>query len=52
MSPDGISLTFFTDTAQNSSTGGLLTGSSVKLTFDPAESRNTNIYTCVKIEDA
>lgn len=52
MSPDGISLTFFTDTAQNSSTGGLLTGSSVKLTFDPAESRNTNIYTCIKIEDA
>lgn len=52
MSPDGISLTFFTDTAQNLSTGGLLTGSSVKLTFNPAESRNTNIYTCIKIEDA
>lgn len=52
LSYDGMPLTFLTDTAVNSSTGGLLTGSSVKLTFNPADSRNSNIYTCIKIEDA
>lgn len=52
LSYDGMSLTFLTDTASNSSTGGLLTGSNVKLTFNPADSRVSNIYTCLKIEDA
>lgn len=52
LSYDGMSLTFLTDTASNSSTGGLLTGSNVKLTFNPADSRASNIYTCLKIEDA
>lgn len=52
LSTDGISLTFRIDSAVNSSTGGLLTGSSVKLTFNPADSRDSNIYTCIKIEDA
>lgn len=52
LSTDGMSLTFCTDSAVNNSTGGLLTGSSVKLTFNPADSRDSNIYACIKIEDA
>ena len=49
---DGARITCRTDGADNTSTGGLLTGSSVKITFDPAASRESNIYTCLKIEDA
>ena len=49
---DGVRVTCRTDRADNTSTGGLLTGSSVKITFDPAASRESNIYTCLKIEDA
>ena len=49
---DGVRVTCRTDGADNTSTGGLLTGSSVKITFDPAASRESNIYTCLKIEDA
>ena len=49
---DGVRVTCRTDGANNTSTGGLLTGSSVKITFDPAASRESNIYTCLKIEDA
>lgn len=49
---DGVSLTCNTEEADNTSTGGLLTGSSVKITFNPADSRESNIYTCLKIEDA
>ena len=52
LSDDGISLTFLTDSAENLSSGGLLTGSRVKLTFNPAQSRETNVYPCLKIEDA
>ena len=49
---DGVSLTFRTDEADNTSTGGLLTGSSVKITYNPADSRDSNIYNSLKIEDA
>lgn len=52
LSDDGMSLTFLTDSAENLSSGGLLTGSRVKLTFNPAQSRETNVYPCLKIEDA
>ena len=52
LTTDGISVTCRTDGADNTSTGGLLTGSSVKVTFNPADSRVSNIYTCLKIEDA
>ena len=48
---DGINITCNTESASNESTGGLLTGSSVKITFNPADSRQTNIYTALKIED-
>ncbi|MDO4337851.1 MAG: hypothetical protein Q4C91_07155 [Eubacteriales bacterium] len=49
---DGAAVTFRTDNARNSSTGGLLSGSSVKITFHPAQSRESNIYVGLKIEDA
>ena len=39
------------ENASNSSTGGLLSGSSIKITFNPAESRNSNIVSAIKIED-
>lgn len=52
LTADGVSLTFRTDEADNTSTGGLLTGSSVKITYNPADSRNSNIYNGLKIEDA
>lgn len=48
---DGINATCDTETASNESSGGLLAGSSVKVTFNPADSRQTNIYTALKIED-
>ena len=48
---DGMNITCNTEKAANSSSGGLLTGSSVKITFNPADSKETNIYTAIKIED-
>ena len=48
---DGADITCNTEKATNSSSGGLLTGSSVKITFNPADSKETNIYTAIKIED-
>ena len=49
---DGASVTCFTEGAQNSSTGGLSIGSGVRITFNPVLSRESNIYTSLKIEDA
>lgn len=49
---DGMYITCYTENATNTSTGGLLTGSSVKVTFNPADCRTSNIYTALKIEDA
>ena len=51
LTSDGVRITCNTESASNESTGGLLTGSSVKVTFNPADSRQTNIYTALKIED-
>lgn len=51
LTSDGMRITCNTESASNESTGGLLTGSSVKVTFNPADSRQTNIYTALKIED-
>ena len=52
LTSDGAIVTCNTTGAKNSSTGGLLTGSSVKVTFNPTTSKQSNIYTCLKIEDA
>lgn len=48
---DGMQVTCYTDDASNSSTGGLLIGSSVSITFNPAASRDSNILTALKITD-
>lgn len=48
---DGMNVTCNIENASNESTGGLLTGSSVKVTFNPADSRQSNIYNVIKIED-
>lgn len=48
---DGMYITCNTESASNESTGGLLSGSSVRITFNPADSRQTNIYKALKIED-
>lgn len=49
---DGVYVTCNIEKASNESTGGLLTGSSVRITFNPEDSRTTNIYTAIRIEDA
>lgn len=49
---DGAQITFQTQDAVNSSTGGMLSGSSIRVTFNPAASRTSNIYKGLKIEDA
>ena len=49
---DNMYVTCNIENASNSSTGGLLSGSSVKVTFNPAKSRNSNIYYALKVEDA
>lgn len=50
--PDGAVITCNIAGAQNSSTGGLLSGSSIRITFNPTASRQSNIYTGLRIEDA
>lgn len=49
---DGAVLTCLTENARNSSTGGLSAGSRIRITFNPTVSRDSNIYTSIKIEDA
>lgn len=49
---DGALVTCTTQGAENSSTGGMLVGSSIQVTFNPSRSGNSNIYTSLKIEDA
>lgn len=49
---DNAVITFRTEQAQNDSTGGLAQGCGVCITYNPSASLQTNIYTCLKIEDA
>lgn len=49
---DNAVITFNTDNALNSSTGGLTEGCGIRITFNPAASKKSNIYSCLKIEDA
>ncbi len=48
---DGGFVTVTTDEATNNSTGGLEIGSSVRVTFDPNASRNSNLYHGLSISD-
>lgn len=50
--PDGAQITCQTQDANNTSTQGMLSGSSIRVTFNPAASRTSNIYKSLKIEDA
>lgn len=49
---DGAVVTCLTENAQNTSTSGLALGAGINITFDPALSRESNIYTSIKIQDA
>ncbi|MDO4308340.1 MAG: hypothetical protein Q4C77_16085 [Eubacteriales bacterium] len=49
---DNAVFTFDMDKALNSSTGGLAEGCGIRITFNPAASNNSNIYSGLKIEDA
>lgn len=49
---DGAAITCFTDDAKNTSTSSFSSGASIRITFDPSKSSQSNIYTSVKIEDA
>lgn len=49
---DGAFITCLTQGVSNSSTSGMLSGSSIRVTFNPAESKISNIYKSLKIEDA
>ena len=49
---DGATITCFTEDAANTSTSGFATGAGIRITFDPTKSRQSNIYTSIKIQDA
>lgn len=49
---DGAIDIFRTDNASDISTGGLIEGASIKITFDPSQSATSNIYEALKITDA
>lgn len=48
---DGAVVTCLTENAQNISTSGLVPGANISITFNPALSRESNIYTSIKIQD-
>lgn len=49
---EGAEIICDTQGAENLSSQGLEPGNSIRITFDPDESRESNIYQCLKIEDA
>lgn len=49
---DGAVVTCRTDNATDASTSGLGIGSSIRITFHPAVSKESNIYTALRIDDA
>lgn len=49
---DGSTAICRTDTAVNASSGGLAIGANIRITFNPAQSKTSNIYQGLKIEDA
>ena len=52
LTADGIYITFRIDDADNQTTGGLEIGDGVRITFNPEENRTTNVYSCLRLEDA
>lgn len=49
---DGAVITCFTEGARDTSTSSMESGASICITFDPTKSKESNIYTSVKIQDA
>ena len=49
---EGAEIICNTQNAENRSSGGMAAGSTIRITFNPADSRESNIYQCLKIEDA
>ena len=49
---DGAVITCFTEGARNISTSSMESGASICITFDPTKSKESNIYTSIKIQDA
>lgn len=49
---DGATITCFTEGASDTSTSGLAAGANILITFDPTKSKQSNIYTSIKIQDA
>lgn len=52
LTTDGAYVTFQLDQAIHHSTDGLETGSDILVIFNPADNQTTNIYSCIRIEDA
>ncbi|MBQ7371076.1 MAG: hypothetical protein IJW67_04205 [Blautia sp.] len=52
LTTDGAFVTFQLNDVENNSTGGLETGSDIRVIFNPEENRTTNVYSCIRIEDA
>ena len=49
---DGATITCFTEGAKDTSTSSLESGAGIRITFDPTKSKDSNIYTSIKIQDA
>ena len=49
---DGATITCFTEDAKDTSTSNLEAGAGICITFDPTKSKESNIYTSIKIQDA
>ena len=49
---DGATITCFTEGAKDISTSNMESGAGICITFDPTKSKNSNIYTSIKIQDA
>ena len=49
---DGATITCFTEGAKDTSTSSMEAGAGIRITFDPTKSKESNIYTSIKIQDA
>lgn len=48
---DGVKILCSRENVQDLSTSGMEEGADLRVTFNPAKSRTSNIYTCIKFED-
>lgn len=48
---DGVKILCDRENVQDLSTSGMEEGADLRVTFNPAKSRTSNIYTCIKFED-